>query len=211
MPDSWSTVITQTLARVRDPGGSVHSLALCKNLLTRLERLYNNQLRLVLQDFTLTTQPHLQLYTLAEATGDAGPQGIQIVKMTHQNRPLDRLTFPYLQALDPRWPRAVGPRLEGFIQLGYTLVLVWPSLAESSTVTVTATQLTPDLDSLANDATLAIPSQMTPKLAHLLELLLLLRQRDMLAFNALMQQLYPGKGQEHAPNQAPRAPQRMVP
>ena len=196
--DAWSTVITTVLARVRDPDGAVHTLPLCQDLLTRLEQLYNNHLRLVVSDFTLPTRPGLQLYSLAQATGgEADPQGMQVLEVRHNNRHLERMTFSQLKALDPRWPRAIGPRLDGFIQLGYTMLLLWPSLMYADTVSVTATKLT----TLAA-STLNIPSQATPKLAQLLELLLLLRQRDMLSFNVLMQQLDPQKGQANAPTQA---------
>src|SRR6266567_4483775 len=161
--DAWSTVITTVLARVRDPDGAVHSTALCQDLLTRLQRLYNNQLRLVISEMPVSTLPGQQLYPLTE------PLGIHIVKVTHQNRPLDRLTFSQLRALDPRWPRATGSRLEGFMQLGYTFLLLWPALFVADTVLVTATKLTTDLTT--GPATLDIPSQATPKLAQLLELL----------------------------------------
>lgn len=207
MPEPSSLIINQVLARVRDPGGSMHSRALCQDLLTRLQWLYNNQSKLVLRDFTLTLAPTRLLYSLTEATGDA-IQGMTILKMTHNNRPLDRLTLTQLRAMDPRWPRAVGSRLEGFIQLGYTLVLVWPALPSQDTATVTATQLTADLTS---QDLLDIPSQSTSYLAQLLELLLLLRQRDMMSFQALMQQLNPRRDRNGTTTQAQGTPEGMVP
>lgn len=188
MPESFSVIINQVLARVRDPGGSLHSRALCTDLLTRLQRLYNNHLRLVLTDLTMPTLPMLQLYSFQDALQG---QGITILKVTHENLPLERMTLSQLRHIDPTWPRATGARLHGFIQLGYALLLLWPSLLDASSVTVTATTLTSDLASLPLDGTLNIPSQSTPRLAQLLELLLLLRQRDMLAFELLLQQLSP--------------------
>ena len=190
MPESHTVIINQVLARVRDPGGSQHSRDLCTDLLTRLQRLYNNDLRLVLTDLTLATLPMLQLYSFQDALQN---QGITILKVTHENLPLERMTLTQLRHLDPLWPRATGARLHGFIQLGYSLLLLWPALLDASTVTITATTLASDLASLPTNGTLDIPSQNTPKLAQLLELLLLLRQRDMLAFNMLLQQLSPGR------------------
>ena len=188
MPEAFSPIINQTLARVRDQGGSLHSHALCTDLLTRLQRLYNNQQRLVLTDLTLSTLPMLQLYSFEDALQS---QGMTILKVTHGTLPLERMTLTQLRHLDPRWPRATGTRLHAFIQLGYSLLLLWPSLLDASSVTITATTLTRDLASLQDTDTLDIPSQDTPRLAQWLELLLLLRQRDMIAFDVLLQQLSP--------------------
>lgn len=188
MPEPFAQVINQTLARVRDQGGALHSHELCQDLLTRLQRLYNNQTRLVVSDITLTTQPMLQLYSFDEALNN---QGITILKVTHENLPLERMTFSQLRALDPRWPRATGQRLLGYIQLGYAYVILWPALLDVSSVIITATTLTSDLASLDPIGELEIPSDDTPKLAQWLEALLLLRQRDMLSFETLMQQLAP--------------------
>lgn len=188
MPESFSVIINQVLARVRDPGGSLHSRALCTDLLTRLQRLYNNHLRLVLTDLTLPTLPMLQLYSSQDALQG---QGITILKVVQDNLPLERMTLSQLRHINPAWPRATGARFHGFIQLGYSLLLLWPALLDASSVTITATTLTSDLASLPLDGTLSIPSQSTPRLAQWLELLLLLRQRDMLAFELLLQQLSP--------------------
>ena len=190
MAESFALIINQVLARIRDQGASEHSFALCMNLLTRLQRLYNNDLRLVVVTTTMPTVPFLQVYDLTSALQD---QGITILKITHENVPLERMTLSQLRAIDPRWPRATGTRLYGFVQLGYSLVLLWPSLLDASTAVITSTRLTRDLATLnpASD-TLDIPSQHTPKLAQWLELLLLLRQRDMMAFDTLLDQLKPG-------------------
>jgi hypothetical protein len=202
MAESFALVINQVLARVRDQGGAEHSFALCMDLLTRLQRLYNNDLRLVLAETTLATLPMLQVYDFTDALQD---QGMTILKVLHANLPLERMTLSALRALDPTWPRAMGTRLHGFVQLGFSLVLLWPSLPDASSVTITATKLTSDLTTLDQaSGTLDIPSQHTPKLAQWLELLLLLRQRDMLAFEALLHQLIPGSAQSgtKAPTQA---------
>ena len=189
MPESFALIINQVLARVRDQGSAQHSFALCMNLLTRLQRLYNNDVRLVVATTTMATVPFLQVYDLTSALQD---QGITILKITHENVPLERMTLSQLRAIDPRWSRSTGTRLYGFVQLGYSLVLLWPSLLDASTVVITSTRLTRDLATLnpASD-TLDIPSQHTPKLAQWLELLLLLRQRDMMAFDTLLDQLKP--------------------
>jgi hypothetical protein len=191
MAESFALIINQVLARVRDPGGAEHSFALCMDLLTRLQRLYNNAERLILATTTLPTLPMLQVYSFADALQDTG---ITILKVTHLNLPLARMTLSQLRVIDPRWPRAVAGRLLGFVQLGYSLLLLWPSLPDASEVVLTSTRLTSDLMALdqASD-TLDIPSQHTPKLAQWLELLLLLRQRDMLAFETLFDQLSPRK------------------
>ena len=191
MPESHTVLINHVLARVRDPGGFQHSRDLCADLLTRLQRLYNNDLRLVLTALTMPTLPMLQLYSFQDALQG---QGITILKATHENLPLERMTLTQLRHLDPRWPRATGARLHGFIQLGYSFLLLWPALLDASSVNITATALTNDLASLPLDGTLDIPSQHTPRLAQLLELLLLLRQHDMMAFETLLQQLSPQQG-----------------
>jgi hypothetical protein len=189
MPEPFALIINQVLARVRDQGGDEHSFTLCMDLLTRLQRLYNNSLRLVMTTMTMLTVPVLQVYDLAYALQDLG---ITILKVTHENLPLERMTLSQLRTIDAQWPRARGTRLHGFVQLGYSLLLLWPSLPDASEVVITSTSLTRDLTTLnqASDS-LDIPSQNTPKLAQWLELLLLLRQRDMLAFDTLLDQLSP--------------------
>ena len=190
MAESYSRIINQVLARVRDQGGAEHSFALCTDLLTRLQRLYNNSLRLVLATTTMPTLSMLQVYDLTDALQDAG---MTILKVTHDGLPLERITLFQLRAIDPKWPRAMGTRLHGFVQLGYSLLLLWPSLPDASEVVITSTRLTRDLSTLNQaSGTLDVPSQHTPKLAQWLELLLLLRQRDMMAFNTLLDQLTPG-------------------
>lgn len=203
MPEPWREVLETVLARVRDPGGAVHTPVLAQSLLSRLQWLFNTSRRLVIQDFTLTVQPNLQFYTLAEATGDLGtPQGIHVLRILHNNRPLERLTLSHLRVLDAHWPRTVSGRLEGFIQLGFSLVMLWPALETQDTVTVSITKLTTPLEQLGPNDLLDIPSQSTSTLAQMLECLLLLRQRDILAFQTLYQQLNPG-AQHAATAQAP--------
>lgn len=195
MAESWDYILRTVLARVRDPGATMHPRDMCVDLLTRLQRMYSNHLKLVTQDFTLSVQRYLLLYTLTEATGDdpaGAPQGMTVLKVLHDNRPLERLTLPILRALDSRWPRATGPRLEGYVQLGYSFLLLWPGLDTPSSVVVTATKVTQDLAQADLLASLDIPAQVTPKLGQLLELLLLLRQRDMLSVQTLMYELNPG-------------------
>ena len=183
----WLTLTNTILARVRDPGAHQHPLLFVRDLLTRLQWLYNIQGAYSLTTHTLTLQPFLSLYSLTEATGDnpAGPQGIRIIKVTQHNRPLDRLTIPYLTSINPNWFRVVGSRLEGFIQLGSSLLLTWPVLDHPSTCIITSTALTPDLTQAGNADLLSIPPESTARLGQLLELLLLLRQRDIMVFNDL--------------------------
>ena len=203
LAESWTFIRDIVLARVRDQGGLLHSHDFTADLLTRLQWLYNNQRQLVVQDFSMIVYPGLQLYTLSEALGGGlTPMGIQILDIASNDRHLGSVTLSALRTIDPRWPRAYGGRLESFMQLGYSLLLLWPALDHQETVTITATKLTAPLSQLDTSASLEIPAQATPKLSQLLELLLLLRQKDMISFELLLNQLAPQRRAEGAVNAA---------
>lgn len=199
MPDSYVSTINSVLARVRDQSAAMHPRELCTDLLTRLQRLYNNTNRFVFSTTTLPTLPMLQLYSFSDALQDSG---MTITRLTHLTIPVEPMTLTQLRVIDPRWPRATGQRFLGYVQLGYSLVLLWPALIDASSVEITSTKLTTDVSTLPADGLLDIPSEHTPKLAQWLELLLLLRQRDMMAFEALMQQIHPRRQHGDASGQA---------
>ena len=189
MPELVSTVITTAQARARDPLGAVHTTSLCLDLLTRLQWLYNNHLQLVTQEVTFTPDGQRILYPLSTLTNG---QGITILEVLHQSRHLDQITLPQLRAIDPRWPRSIGHRPEIFIQLGFTHAIIWPAVSRPEPLTIISTLLTQDLR--AGGTLLDIPLHVTPKLTQLLELLLLLRDRDMMSFEALWAELHPKQG-----------------
>jgi len=192
--DTWQDVINTVLARVRDPDGAVHSIPLCQDLLTRLERLYNTARHVVTNQTIIATMPDLQLYGLPESV----PEGTQILQVAHGNRFLERCSLTTLRAMDARWPRAIGNRFECFMQIGYTWLLLWPALHYPDTVTITSAELTADLTTSPPGGTLTIPAVSTGIVMQLLEVVLLLRQRDMLSFGHLMAQIAPrGKAPDY--------------
>lgn len=173
-----NTLISTILARVRDPQGAVHSRALTLELLCRLTQLYANKLQLVQETITIGTAPFLQFYPFELMS----TRFVTITNVLHNNRELDRLTLGYLKAISREWPRMSGPRYEGYIQLGYSHLILFPSLAVLGEVEVTGTVLTPLLSS--EEDSLPISNQQIPSVLQLVELLLLHRQRDLPAFAA---------------------------
>lgn len=191
MPEAVLQSMRNILARVRDPQGSMHSHALCLSLLTHLQRAYNNSHRLVLLDTTVDTQPFSMFYPFAQVFVDSGGalDSMTITNVTQYERPLERFTLPQLRMLNSYWPREIGPRLEGFCQLGYSFLLLYPALEEPSQVVVTATSVTADLAGASDATFLEIPSESTPGLLQILELLLLLRQRSLPEYVSLFKML----------------------
>lgn len=182
MPEEVSVALNHVLARARDPqgmfGGDGRAVAL--NLLDRLQQIHNSYLQLASTDVPVTVSPFLMFYPFAFYL----PRMMSITGINQGGRTLDRLTLDDLRGIDPRWIRATGPRLEGYIQLGYSHLLLWPALTVTDTVIVSGMQQTADI-TLDPQASLEISSQQTPVLLQLLELLLLHRQRDMASFDSL--------------------------
>lgn len=176
--EAINPLISTILARVRDSQGAVHSRALTLELLCRVTQLYSNKLQLVQETITVETAPFLQFYPLELMT----TRFVTITNVLHNNRELDRLTLGYLKAISREWPRMSGPRYEGYIQLGYSHLILFPSLARPDEVEVTGTTLTPIFGS--EEDSLPISNQQIPSVLQLVELLLLHRQRDLPAFAA---------------------------
>ena len=177
------TLISAVLARVRDPQGSTHPRSLVIDLLSRLECLYANKLMLAEETLAVQTIPFLQFYPMQAFEIPM----VTITDVRHDGRRLDRLTLSYLKAIGRDWPRQSGPRFEGWVQLGYTHLLLFPSLTGYSEVEVIGTIVTDTVKSELDS--LMIADQYIPSLLQLVELLLLHRQKDMSSFATHLQEL----------------------
>ena len=192
MPDSVANIISTLQARVRDPQGNIHTNDFVRNLVSRCQQIINDYLRLVIIEGTMNTNAYQNLYTFTIHL----PNTISVLSIKDEDRDLDQLnTLDDLKSIDLAWHRRAGHRHEAFLQLGETYLLLWPAKPTNSSVTVVSTKLTRELTSVPQD-NLEISTEKTPLLVDLVEVLMLVKQRDLGSAQAKLDQYVRNLGLE---------------
>jgi hypothetical protein len=181
---SASILIDEVLTRVRDPQAAAHSRAFVLARLSDAQRFLNGALHLVISTATLTTNAYQQFYSVSGLlTTTLRPIGVR-------ENGRDLATFRDLlqfQHLDLRWFRRAADRFEVWCPVGRDLLVVYPAKRAASSVTVIFAALTTAL--AAEQDQTEIPDEYLDPMLRLVEAMLLVKQRDIGAAVALLEQL----------------------
>jgi hypothetical protein len=162
------------LRRARDPEGLATSVVNARGLLSRVQQILNLGLQAVVDETTLATDPHRQVYPLALV-----PTVGRVLTVREEGRDLSRADWTWLRLVDRGWSRAIGDRFELWASLGRTHLIVHPAKSEASSVTVVSVRLIPTL--VAGDTPLEMPDEFLPLVYDVVESLLLLKLRKLSA------------------------------
>ena len=171
MAEVAGTLVDTVLRRVRDPGGTAHSRAFTRELLSDLQRHVNGATRAVLTTATLTLNPRQQLYSISGLLTDC----LRVEYVRDAGRDVPPVPWRTLGRADRLWTRKVGSTPEAWATIGRDLLVITPGMDETRTVTVVYTTLTTAL-AADQDAT-ELPDQRLPAVLDLAEAILLLRHR----------------------------------
>ena len=174
MAETAGTLRAAVQRRVRDINATYHANAFVLDMLSRVQRLINVGSQTILATSTLTTAANQLIYTI---NSDVNAAAIDVMKVTSNNEDLAKLTLSELNQIDRQWFRKVGTRFEAWVQLGRTLLVLYPSMSVADSVSVTYSKLTTDLS--ADGTALEFSEEANLMVMNLTEAILLLRQRDM--------------------------------
>src|SRR6266404_5320784 len=174
-------LVTQTLQRVRDPGGLAHPRPTVVLIYSYAQRAINAILDLAYESVTITTTPKQQLYSMQVIA----PNALQIQDVKQDGtRSLSRVPYKTLFYTDRQWHRRdSGSRIEVFSQLGVDLLVLHPGSDMPQSLTLTYTKMTTDLtlppDALKDPETnvMDVPDDSLTLVKDLVEALLQLRER----------------------------------
>lgn len=157
------------LRRVRDTAGTAH-IDVLLDVMSDCQRLVNACYGGVLTDDTLTLTPGQTIYAYSDFTP---ADVVRVLDVSLYDRPLHRTDWKMFAAHNPRWVHAQGvPRT--WDTCGHTLLIVYPSPVEATTVTV---RYIPELVDLTSGGNYEIPDHHVVLVEDLVCEILLLRQR----------------------------------
>lgn len=149
------------------------------SLMSYSQQITNGILSDIVQSASLVLQPRTLIYSLSGFL----PNAIKVLTVQHQNRDLDPLLeLAELQSLDMKWVTAVADQPRGFLQVGADLLVVYPGVNRTVTVTVKYGQYLAALATTADST--VVPNEDDTCVNALTEALLLLKGRDL---NAVQQ------------------------
>lgn len=168
------------LRRVRDPGGLGHSTTLAMDLLSRSQQLISAQKNKVLAEGTLATIDSQLFYPILANF----PGAIRLTEIREGNRQLDFVPFREFCYFKTDWLRDVGDYHKMWSTIGHDLLILYPAVAESHSLTVEYTKLLDEVTAPAQTFELSDDEML--ETMELTEILLYLRSRDFDSLNKLI-------------------------
>ena len=167
----------QVLRRVKQYGGIATDFDLALTLLSKCQRVANAGLQRVKTSGTLfETKKELAIYNLR----DNFPALVDIITIRQGSRMIHKIdNIKDLAAYDPNWFRAIGTQVAFWSQIGRELLVIYPTLADATNLTVTYSTLTTAYTTRVADYNTAmdLADEDVEIAAGLTELLLLLKTR----------------------------------
>jgi hypothetical protein len=181
MPSDAGTLTDTILQRVYDAGAVVTPRARVWDLLSRGQQIVNQAFKSIIVNLDFPTGPRQQVFTL----DDIAPDILKVVSVRDQNRDLSEIQFNRLKHISAHWFGASGPRWETWARVGRSMIVVHPMKQQADLLTVVYTQVLPVL---GGDADICqLPDDQLPTLTKLVEVLLLMRQRNFEAIKAIVE------------------------
>lgn len=165
-------LIDQVLQRVRDPQGTTASREFVLKLLSSAQQLLNAKTGYVTDEATLVTEPLRCFYPIQALL----PQSQKVMYVRDaSDRDLLPVTWRSFWYMKRGWPREVAERLQLWSTVGRDVLVLWPTLRASETVTVVSAKLTTPL--VNEHESPELPDNLLPMLVDLTEVLTLLKMR----------------------------------
>lgn len=172
-------LVDLVLQRIRDEHGVGTPRPLVREFMTHAQRCINAKLGLVIRDVAFATSAYQGVYPIAELA----PQALRIVGVQQGPRDLTEVQWQEFAYEKRSWLRTVSSRYESFALIGRNMLVLYPVLAEASTVSLRVAVLTAALES---DATpIEVPDEFHPMLVDLTAAVALVRARTFLTIKPL--------------------------
>lgn len=166
-------IVNQILQRVRDPEGVIASRDFVRARLSDSQRLLNARFGWVLDTNLLVTEPWRLFYPIVPLLPEA--QRVWYVKQG--GRSLTYVPWSTMTHMERGWPRALGSRYEIWSRVGYDLIVVWPAISLSETLTISSSKITALLDS--DDDDFDVRDDTIPMIADLATAFVTLKMRQL--------------------------------
>lgn len=166
-------IISTVLQRVRDPRGEANSRDFTRKLLSHCQRDLNGVLAHAVETVELEVQPGLMFYNVSGVL----PLAMNIVEVTHLNRTATRASLDQLRGISPTWSRMRGRQIQSYAPVGKNLLVLFPALTAQGIVNVSYVKDTGILNN--EEETLSLLPKAQPILEAMMEITLLLKQRDL--------------------------------
>ena len=168
------TLITSISRRVRDENNTAHSRAFIRDLLDRLQVIFNAEQEAITATRVVTNTKNKALYSV-----ESDLQGIielQTVRLGELR--LDEITpWRNLYKLSPTWLTDTAPQPEGWAKIGRSLVAIYPAPQSDIELKFQGSAITIPLTS--DSVPLQLELEDEDIVRELVTALLLLRQRDL--------------------------------
>ena len=183
MPAPAGELTDTILQRVYDAGAVATPRARVWDLLSRGQQIVNQAFESIIVNLDFPTGPLQQVFTLSEIADDV----LKVLSVRDQHRDLSEIPFNRLKHISAHWFGASGPRWETWARVGRSMIVVHPMKQQADTLTLVYTQVLPIL---GGDADICpLPDDQLPTLTKLVEVLLLMRQRNFEAIKSIVDNL----------------------
>lgn len=169
-----STINTQLMLRVRDPGNLAHDVANVRTLLSYVQQIINAASNAVQTEVSLSFNAltPLNIFDMRHSF----PALWRVDRVQYQGQDIEQVDWETLGNIDPYWLRAVGTKPIGWSMIGKRLLALTPtSIKQSQVFTVRGPKILSALTSSSQDLTL--PDALFPAMIAMVEALILLRHR----------------------------------
>lgn len=196
MAKTVGPLVDELLLRLRDTGAASISRAQARRAVAYGVGYAAVSTTDTLEALTLTTERQRLFYNLTETS----ERIIRVVRATVDNRDLAPADFGVLGGIDRcDWLRDTGDRLESFTQVGKRVLVLYPAIDRTDTVTLYCKTF-PTLVTTDSD-TVGITDDLVPLALQFGELFLLYRERR---FDRLSRQLDKIRASLSLPTREPR-------
>jgi len=176
-------LVDQVLERIRDPQGSITSRDFVRARISDAQRMLNAKYAWTLDSATLVTEPKRIFYPLTNLL----PEASRVRFIQQGDRNLVMAPWSTWFGMRRGWQRVVGPAFVQWSPVGRDMIVLWPSMLTSESLTVLAARLTDALD--ADDDEMEAPDDALAAVVDLATALALLKARDLAPISEALAEL----------------------
>ena len=166
-------VINDVLRAVNDVEASGHSRSLVLDLVSHAQRLVNYIIGAVVTTGNITLEEDRMVYPVSALLSDY----LRPITAHYKGEQIISVDFDELALLDSSWPRGKSGEVSFYSPVGLDLMIFYPAVKKSETVTLTYVKDTGDIP--GEGTNMSLPDHLISPVTFLATSLLLLRQRDL--------------------------------